>query len=102
MESLHSLLPSLLPRLLGQGPLSAGKIELAWHMAVGKPVARVTRVQLDEKSVVRVTVPDEHWRREIQRSEAVILARLETLLGKDVVTRLDVSTVSPQGPRTKN
>ena len=90
MDPLHAVLPSVLSDLLKKGPTSAAKLELAWQVAVGSTLARVTQVRLGAPSVLVVAVPDERWQRELRRSTKMILARLRSLLGDTVVTRLEV------------
>ena len=110
MESLHTLLSSVLPDLLRRGPLSIGKLEVAWRAAVGNALARVTQVQI-RGSVVLVIVPDQYWWREVRRAAQIILARLETLLGTGVISRLEISiqggntgqaSIEDHRPRTKD
>jgi hypothetical protein len=56
---------------------------------VGPSVERVTAVQLSG-AVLLVDPLNQHWAREVTRSSQLILARLQTLLGKDTVTRIDI------------
>ena len=97
MDPLHAVLPAVLSDLLKKGPVSPGKLELAWQAAVGSTLARVTQVRLVAPSLLIVAVADERWQREVKRSTKIILARLRALLGDAVVTRLEVSmrTASP-------
>ena len=100
MDPLHAVLPAVLSDLLKKGPVSPGKLELAWQAAVGSTLARVTQVHLIAPSLLVVAVADERWQRELKRSTKIILARLRELLGDAVVTRLEVSlrSISPQKP----
>ena len=100
MDPLHAVMPAVLSDLLKKGPLSPGKLELAWQVAVGSTLARMTHVRLEAPSVLVVAVADERWQRELKRSTKIILARLRELLGDAVVTRLEVSlrSISPQKP----
>jgi predicted nucleic acid-binding Zn ribbon protein len=95
MDPLHSVLPSVLSDLLKKGPISPAKLELAWHVAVGDALARVTQVRLETSSVLVVAVADERWQRELKRSTKMILGRLRSLLGDSAITRLEVT-----GPST--
>jgi predicted nucleic acid-binding Zn ribbon protein len=94
MDPLHAVLPAVLSDLLRKGPVSPGKLELAWQVAVGSTLARVTQVRLVAPSVLGVAVADERWQRELKRSTKIILDRLRGLLGDAVVTRLEVSMCS--------
>ena len=85
---LHAM-PGAITELLRTAPLSDGKVTFAWNAAVGPAVERVTSVKL-ERGVLIVETQSAQWQREIERSSAVILRRLQTLLGADTVTTLRV------------
>ena len=74
-------------------PLSPGKVDFAWRMAVGPSLQRVTAVRLEE-GVLVVETASAQWSAEVRRSTSVILARLQTFLGEATVTRLEVRAVS--------
>lgn len=78
-----------LASVLRKAPLSDDKVAFAWRTAVGASVARATSVRLDGYTL-RVRVKDAQWQREIERSAALIRARLDALLGAGVVRGLDV------------
>ncbi len=92
MESIQRHLLGAVGRLIEAQPLSRGKVDLAWRVAVGGPLARVTVVQLDATGVLHVRAQGPIWRRELQRSSAMVLQRLQTLLGKDAIVRLDLTS----------
>lgn len=89
MNPLTSAVPGALSELLRQAPLSPGKVDFAWKAAVGPAVQRVTSVRL-EAGVLLVDAASAQWAREIWRSSHMILPRLETLLGKGVVSSISV------------
>jgi hypothetical protein len=89
MQPLTHALPGAIAELLRDVPVSSGKVDFAWRVAVGTSLERVTSVQL-EGGILRIFAEDKHWAREITRSSAVILARLRTLLGQDAVNRMEV------------
>jgi len=89
MRPLTHALPGALRHLLRDAPLSDGKIRFAWSAAVGPAVTRATQVKL-ESGVLIVEATGAEWTRELTRSRAVILKRLEALLGDDTVTRIDI------------
>ena len=70
MDSLHSVVPRALTELFRQGPLSQGKLEVAWRVAVGDALARVTTVRLQPDGVVEVRTADQRWNRELKRSSS--------------------------------
>jgi hypothetical protein len=72
-----------LPSLLARQPMSAGKIAFAWQLAVGPALARATTVKYGD-GVLSVRSSDARWIREVERSRAIILERLQSLLGPAV------------------
>src|SRR5580704_2740397 len=89
MRPLTHALPGAIAELLRDVPISNGKVDFAWRVAVGSSVERVTTVRLDG-CILLVFAEDKHWAREITRSSGVILARLQTLLGQATVNRMEV------------
>ena len=89
MRPLSQALPGALAELLRGAPLSDGKVKFAWRAAVGSAVDRVTAVRL-EGHVLIVEAASAQWAREITRSSGVILTRLQTLLGPNVIQELKV------------
>jgi phosphoserine aminotransferase len=89
MKRLTHAVPGALMELLRGAPLSDGKVTFAWNAAVGPALERVTTVKL-ERGVLIVDAASAQWSREIQRSSGVIVTRLQALLGKDTVIRLEV------------
>lgn len=77
--------------LLREMPLSDGKVAFAWNAAVGPALSRATRVKL-EAGVLIVETTSAPWAREVRRSATVILKKLQTLLGEDVVRTITVRT----------
>jgi predicted nucleic acid-binding Zn ribbon protein len=93
MESLQSFLPAALATVLRQAPLTPAKIAFAWRAAVGPALDRATAIELRDGTLF-VTARSDSWCRELERSAAAVCARLETLLGPDVIRRLDVRTAA--------
>ncbi len=81
-------MPRALTELFRVGPLSQGKLEVAWRVAVGDALSRVSTVRLQADGVVEVFPADQRWHRELKRSSSMILSRLNGLLGTQSVTRL--------------
>lgn len=92
MVPAHKVLPGVVAEIIRKAPLTAEKVDFAWRAAVGPAVARVTSVALGDGGVLTVTVSEPHWASEVARSSRLILARLETMLGRDVVARLDTTS----------
>jgi len=87
----HRFIPNALAEILRNAPLDAAKVAFAWRSAVGPAIDRETSVTLDA-GVLRVVARGDAWGREVQRSEGLIRARLDSLLGRDVVRAISVST----------
>ena len=62
------VVPRALTELFRQGPMSQGKLEVAWRVAVGDALARVTTVRLQPDGVVEVQPADQRWNKELKRS----------------------------------
>jgi predicted nucleic acid-binding Zn ribbon protein len=101
MQPLSSGLPGALVELLRGSPLSDGKVTFAWKAAVGPAIERVTNVKLEQK-VLLVETASAQWSKEVMRSSPVILRRLQSLLGADVVERIDVCRTVDIAPRNPN
>ena len=89
MRPLNSALPGALAELLRDAPLSPGKVSFAWRAAVGPALERETAVRLVDRTLV-VDAASRLWAREVSRSSPIILRRLQTLLGSDVVVGISV------------
>ena len=90
MDPIHTLVPRALTELFRIGPLSQGKLDVAWRVAVGDALSRVSSVRLGADGVVEVSAADQRWHTELKRSSSMILKRLNGLLGTDAVSRLVV------------
>jgi predicted nucleic acid-binding Zn ribbon protein len=86
----HRILPGIIAEIIRKAPLSPEKVEFAWRSAVGAGINRVTTVTLREDKTLEVEAIDAQWAREVERSSRLILARLEAMLGPDVVSRLSI------------
>ena len=93
MRSITQAVPAALTELLRGVPLSTGKVTFAWKAVVGPALERVTSVRL-EGHLLLVDADSTQWAREIHRSSPLILRRLTTLLGDNVVNELAVRTRS--------
>jgi hypothetical protein len=85
-------MPGALAEVLRRAPLTPEKVAFSWRTAVGPAVDRVTTVELHD-GVLYVRARDAAWRREIERSAALIRVRLDGLLGDRVVGRIEVAAV---------
>ena len=83
-------MPDALAEILRKAPLNDEKIAFAWRAAVGAAMDRGTTVSLN-RGLLRVRVKDPAWRREVERSEILIRARINALLGGGTVRAIDVA-----------
>lgn len=89
MDSIASVVPHAVSRLLRVGPMSQGKLDIAWRVAVGDALSRVSTARL-HGDIVEVHPVDQRWQKELKRSAPVILSRLHALLGADAIARVVV------------
>jgi predicted nucleic acid-binding Zn ribbon protein len=101
MQPLSNGMPGALVELLRGSPLSDGKVTFAWKAAVGPAIERVTHVKL-ERRVLLVETASAQWSKEVMRGSAVILRRLQSLLGVDAVERIEICRTAVIAPRPTN
>jgi hypothetical protein len=89
VRPIQQAMPGALVELLRDAPLSPGKVTFAWRAAVGPAFDKVTSVRL-EHGVLIVDAETRAWAYEVGRSKPIVLSRLQTLLGKTVVTDITV------------
>lgn len=87
MRSIQTFAGGVLAQIVRRQPPSPARTSFAWQLAVGPALARVTSVEM-EGTTVRVRAADERWLKEIERARAVVLPKLQQLLGADAVTRI--------------
>ena len=83
MLPLQSFSHGVLAEVIRRQPPSEGRTRLAWQMAVGPAIARVTTVELANGDL-RVRCADPRWRTELTRARPLVLERLQRILGADV------------------
>jgi hypothetical protein len=84
MVPLPHLAGLLLADLLRRQPLSPGKVALAWKLAVGPALARVSEAEPAGEVAAGRALRDGRWATELRRSKATIAARLAHLLDAPV------------------
>ncbi len=83
-------MPEVLAEVLRKAPLTDDKVAFAWRAAVGAAMDRGTTIAFD-KGVLRVRADGVAWRREVERSETLIRARLDALLGRGIVRAIEIA-----------
>lgn len=68
----------------------------AWPAAVGKRIAGRARAVAVSGSTLVVQVDDEIWQRQLTTLARQILGRLEQVLGRDLVTRIEFRLARPR------
>jgi predicted nucleic acid-binding Zn ribbon protein len=89
MIPVHDFSTSVLAQIVRRQLPSQARTNFAWQLAVGQAVARATTVELKD-GVLTVRAVDRRWMREIDPMRAVVLGKLQELLGKEQVTRIDL------------
>jgi hypothetical protein len=96
MIPVRQFMPEALAEILRKAPLTPEKVAFAWRSAVGAAVDKATTIAL-HGGVLHVRAKDAAWQRELERSAAVVRARLDALLGAGVVRYIDVTVARPPG-----
>lgn len=91
MQGLGTLPALVLPALLARAPMTPEKVTFVWGLAVGAAIARSTSVTL-ANTALSVRSADPAWTREVERSRALILSRVQQLLGPTVVKSLVIKS----------
>jgi len=86
---LRQVIPDAVAEVIRRAPLSPEKVAFAWQTAVGPAVAKATTVEF-VNGVLYVRARDAAWRREVERSAALIRSRLDALVGDGVVRYIKV------------
>jgi predicted nucleic acid-binding Zn ribbon protein len=87
MRSIGTFASGVVASVIRRQPPSAARTSFAWQLAVGPALARMTSVEMDG-TTLRVRSADPRWLKEIDRARAVILPKLQDLLGESTVTKI--------------
>ena len=89
MVPLQNFATGVIAEVIRRQPASPARTTFAWTVAVGPALARSATVAL-AGDVLQVRVRDPRWGREIERAADTILKRMQHLLGRDSVQRIEV------------
>jgi hypothetical protein len=89
MIGIHQFSSGVLAEIMRRQPSSPARTAFVWQLAVGPALARVTTATLDG-TVLMVRCLDPRWTKEIVRAKAVVLARVQQMLGPEAVSALRV------------
>jgi predicted nucleic acid-binding Zn ribbon protein len=87
VRSIQTFAGGVLAEVVRRQPASPARTTFAWQLAVGPALARMTSVEL-EGTTLRVNATDARWLKEIERARAVILQKLQHVLGPEAVTKI--------------
>lgn len=90
MVPMQTFAPGVIAEIIRRQPPSPGRTAFAWTMAVGPAMARSATVTLEQQTL-SVRARDARWAQEIERASATILTRLQHLLGRDSVVKIEVA-----------
>src|SRR4051812_16698428 len=94
MIQVQRFMPEALADILRKAPLNDEKVAFAWRSAVGPAIDRGTTISFGD-GTLRVSAREPGWLKEIERSLPLIHARLEALLGPDVIRTIHVQPSHP-------
>jgi predicted nucleic acid-binding Zn ribbon protein len=89
VQPFQSFAPAVVAAAIRRQPASPARTAFAWSIAAGPAMARAAAVETRD-GVLLITPKDARWSREIERSAATILARVQALLGTDEVTNIRI------------
>jgi predicted nucleic acid-binding Zn ribbon protein len=87
VRSIQTFAGGVLAEVVRRQPASPARTTFAWQLAVGPALARMTSVEL-QGTTLRVNATDARWLKEIERARAVILQKLQHVLGPEAVTKI--------------
>ena len=90
MIPVKQLSPSVVAGLVRRQPLSSAKVRFVWQTAAGPALARAATAELRDDGTIVITTTTAAWAREVERSRALLLMRMQEMLGAEVATRLAV------------
>ena len=94
MNRLDQTAVGALRTLLDGQPTTEAKIAFAWTIAAGPALARAATVTWSDGGTLRVVARTEAWRQELVRARPIIAHRIETLVGPNVVRRIQLDVVA--------
>ena len=89
MLPLHDFATGVIAEVIRRQPPSPARTSFAWTVAVGPALARSATVVLADQ-VLQVRPRDARWAKEITRLAPTILPRLQHLLGRESVIKIEI------------
>ena len=88
---LQNFATGVLADVIRRQPPSPSRTALAWTVAVGPALARSATATMNG-TVLTVRPRDPRWAKEVERARDTILARMQQLLGRESVVRIEIIT----------
>ena len=82
-------MPGVLAEVIRKGPMCDEKVTLAWRLAVGPQIAKVTTVRLVPDGTLHIKTDSLAWIDAVRKSTSLIQIRMGDLLGENLVKRLE-------------
>ncbi len=82
-------MPAVVAAILRKAPMSDEKVSLAWRLAVGPAIAKVTTVRLVADGTLHIKAESQAWIDAVRKSTSLIHLRMGDLLGEKLVKRLE-------------
>ena len=89
MVPLQNFATGVLSEVIRRQPPSPARTSFAWTVAVGPALARSATATLTG-TVLTVRPRDPRWAKEVERARDTILARMQQLLGRESVVRMEI------------
>ena len=89
MVPLQNFATGVLADVIRRQPPSPARTNFAWTVAVGPALARSATATLNG-AVLTVRPRDPRWSKELERARDTILARMQQLLGRESVMRMEI------------
>ena len=89
MVPLQNFATGVLADVIRRQPPSPARTNFAWTVAVGPALARSATATLNG-AVLTVRPRDPRWSKELERARDTILARMQQLLGRESVVRMEI------------
>ncbi len=82
-------MPGVLAEVIRKGPMCDEKVTLAWRLAVGPQIAKVTTVRLVPDGTLHIKTDSQTWIDAVRKSTSLIQIRMGDLLGENLVKKLE-------------
>ena len=82
-------MPGVLAEVIRKGPMCDETVTLAWRLAVGPQIAKVTTVRLVPDGTLHIKTDSQAWIDAVRKSTSLIQIRMGDLLGENLVKKLE-------------